>query len=41
VGRAVPPDLPTLDEIVRQSEGEIRFSVEEGAVKLYLPAVLP
>jgi PAS domain-containing protein len=38
-GRAAPSDLPALDEIVRQSEGEIRFSVEEGAVKLYLPAV--
>ena len=40
VGRAAPPDLPALDEIVRQSEGEIRFSVEDGAVKLYLPSAL-
>jgi hypothetical protein len=37
-GRAASADL-ALDEIVRQSEGEIRFSVEEGAVKLYLPAI--
>src|SRR5580658_59721 len=40
----VPPafgrDLPALDEIVRQSEGEIRLSVEDGAVKIYLPAAL-
>ncbi len=32
-------DLPTLDEIVRQSPGEIRCSVEDGAVKIYLPAI--
>jgi PAS domain S-box-containing protein len=31
-------DLPALDEIVRQSEGEIRFSAENGAVQIYLPA---
>ena len=37
-GRAASADL-ALDEIVRQSEGEIRCSVEEGAVKLYLPAI--
>src|ERR1035438_9043567 len=36
---ALGRDLPALDEIVRQSEGEIRFSLEDGAVKLYLPAV--
>jgi len=40
VGRAAAPDLPALDEIVRQSPGEIRFSVEDGAVKLYLPSAL-
>jgi signal transduction histidine kinase len=33
-------DLPALDEIVRQSEGEIRFSAENGAIKIYLPSVL-
>jgi AmiR/NasT family two-component response regulator len=32
-------DLPALDEIVRQSEGEIRFSVENETVKIYLPAM--
>ena len=31
-------DLPALDEIVRQSEGEIRFSVENETVNIYLPA---
>jgi len=41
LGQATTPDLPALDEIVRQSEGEIRFSVEDGAVKLYLPATSP
>jgi len=35
---AVGRDLPGLDEIVRQSPGEIRFSIEEGAIKIYLPA---
>jgi PAS domain S-box-containing protein len=30
-------DLPALDEIVRQSPGEIRIVVEDGAVKIYLP----
>jgi PAS domain S-box-containing protein len=40
-GPDAPPDLPALDEIVRQSPGEIRFSVEDGAVKIYLPAALP
>jgi two-component system cell cycle sensor histidine kinase/response regulator CckA len=34
----VAPDFPTLDEIVRQSPGEIRLSVEDGAVEIYLPA---
>jgi PAS domain S-box-containing protein len=34
----VAPDFPTLDEIVRQSPGEIRLSVEDGAVQIYLPA---
>ena len=32
-------DLPALDEIVRQSPGEIRFSVENETVKIYLPAM--
>jgi PAS domain S-box-containing protein len=31
-------ELPSLDEIVRQASGEIRLSVENGAVKIYLPA---
>jgi len=39
-GRAAPPDLPALDEIVRQSPGEIRFAVEDSAVKIYLPAAI-
>ena len=30
-------DLPRLDEIVRQSAGEIRVSSEDGAIKIYLP----
>lgn len=30
--------LPALDEIVRQSSGEVRLSSEDGAVKIYLPA---
>ena len=34
-------DFPTLDEIVRQSPGEIRLSIEDGSVKIYLPAALP
>lgn len=38
---ALGPDLPALDEIVRQSEGEIRFSIDDGAVRIYLPASLP
>ena len=38
---AVARDFPALDEIVRQSPGEIRLSVEDGAVKIYLPAVPP
>ena len=29
--------FPALDEIVRQSPGEIRIAVEDGAVKIYLP----
>jgi PAS domain S-box-containing protein len=33
-------DLPALDEIVRQSQGEIRFSIENGAIKIYLPSSL-
>ena len=40
-GRDAPPDLPALDEIARQSAGEVRLSVEDGAVKIYLPAALP
>jgi CheY-like chemotaxis protein len=32
-------DLPALDEMVRQSPGEIRLFVEEGAVKIYLPSL--
>lgn len=35
---AVGRDLPALDEIVRHSPGEIRLSVEDGAVKIYLPS---
>jgi signal transduction histidine kinase len=31
-------DFPSLDEIVRQSQGEIRLSFEDGSVKIYLPA---
>ncbi len=31
-------DLPALDEIVRQSAGEIRISSEGGVVRIYLPA---
>ena len=31
-------DLPALDEIVRQSAGEVRISAEGGAVKIYVPA---
>jgi CheY-like chemotaxis protein len=38
---AVGRDLPVLDEIARQSPGEIRLSSEDGAVKIYLPAALP
>ncbi len=40
-GRDAPPDLPALDEIATQSPSEIRFSVEDGAVKIFLPAALP
>ena len=40
-GRDASPDLPALDEIARQSSGEIRFSVEDGAVKIYVPAAQP
>lgn len=36
-GRNSGADLPRLDEIVRQSAGEIRVSNEAGAVKIYLP----
>jgi CheY-like chemotaxis protein len=39
-GRNAPPGLPALDEIARQSSGEIRISAEEGAVRIYLPASL-
>jgi two-component system, cell cycle sensor histidine kinase and response regulator CckA len=35
---SAPLGLPALDEIVRQSPGEIRLSSEDGAVKIYLPA---
>jgi CheY-like chemotaxis protein len=38
---AVGRDLPAIDEIVRHSPGEIRLSVEDGALKIYLPAALP
>ena len=31
-------DLPSLDEIVRQSPGELRFAAENHAIKLYLPS---
>jgi PAS domain S-box-containing protein len=34
-------DLPALDEIVRQSQGEIRFSMENETVKIYLPIATP
>jgi len=34
-------DFPTLDEIIRQSQGEIRVCIEDGAVNIYLPATLP
>jgi len=37
---ALGRDLPSLDEIVRQSEGEIRFSIESGTVQIYLPAAM-
>ncbi|HTT66346.1 MAG TPA: response regulator [Bryobacteraceae bacterium] len=40
-GRAAPSDLPELDDIVRHSSGEIRLSVEDGGVRIYLPATLP
>jgi len=33
-----PVDLPALDEIVRQSTGEIRLSSQDGALNIYLPA---
>jgi two-component system cell cycle sensor histidine kinase/response regulator CckA len=33
-------DLPALDEIVRHSAGEIRVSVEDRAIKIYLPSAL-
>lgn len=32
-------DLPELDEITRQSAGEIRISSENGAVQIYLPKI--
>jgi len=32
-------DLPALDEIARQSPGEIRVSRENGAVDIYLPTI--
>lgn len=36
---ALEHDLPSLDELVRQSQGEIRLSVEDGVVRIYLPTV--
>jgi PAS domain S-box-containing protein len=35
---ALPRDFPALDEIVRHSTGEIRLSMEDGSIKIYLPA---
>lgn len=35
---AIVPDLPGLDEIVRQSSGEIRFTSEGGSILVYLPS---
>ena len=32
-------DMPALDEITRQSGGEIRITSEDGAVKIFLPKV--
>jgi PAS domain S-box-containing protein len=37
-GRDPALGLPALDEIVRQSSGEIRLAGEDGSVKIYLPA---
>ena len=37
---AIGRDLPALDEIARQSPGEIRISFEDGAIKIYLPAAV-
>jgi hypothetical protein len=34
---ALGRDLPALDEIVRQSTGELRFAIENQSVRLYLP----
>jgi PAS domain S-box-containing protein len=34
-------DLPALDEIARQSEGEMRVFTEDGAVKVFLPKAGP
>lgn len=33
----MPRDFPALDEIVRHSTGEIRISMENGSIKIYLP----
>ncbi|HLY18122.1 MAG TPA: response regulator [Bryobacteraceae bacterium] len=38
-GHAAALALPALDEIVRHSFGEIRLSGENGALKIYLPAL--
>ncbi|MGO4881487.1 MAG: response regulator [Bryobacteraceae bacterium] len=35
---ALGRDLPSLDEIVRQSTAELRFAIEGSAIKLYLPS---
>lgn len=35
---ALARDFPTLDEIIRQSSAEIRLSVEDGSINIYLPA---
>jgi PAS domain S-box-containing protein len=37
--RSSATDLPALDEILRQSPGEIRIAREKGVVEIYLPRV--
>jgi two-component system cell cycle sensor histidine kinase/response regulator CckA len=38
-GRYPPGDLPALDEIVRQGNGQIRIANESDAIHIYLPRV--